>query len=121
MYCSQPAVPRTHVSLYTHMHTHAHVSLPLCVVPQVTQYSHGSIDLLGIQIDAAINGGNSGGPVFNKRGQCCGIAFQVCWVCVGVCRCSGVVGVRVACRGRPGCGGVGVVGCCWREADKGYC
>jgi S1-C subfamily serine protease len=42
----------------------------------VTQYSHGSIDLLGIQIDAAINGGNSGGPVFNKRGQCCGIAFQ---------------------------------------------
>jgi hypothetical protein len=49
---------------------------------QVTQYSHGSIDLLGIQIDAAINGGNSGGPVFNKRGQCCGIAFQVCASCL---------------------------------------
>jgi hypothetical protein len=31
-----------------------------CIRPpltQVTQYSHGSIDLLGIQIDAAINGG----------------------------------------------------------------
>jgi S1-C subfamily serine protease len=42
----------------------------------VTDYSHGSIDLLAVQIDAAINGGNSGGPVFNKHGQCVGIAFQ---------------------------------------------
>lgn len=73
--------------------TCAHVYL--CVSLQVTQYSHGSIDLLGIQIDAAINGGNSGGPVFNKRGQCCGIAFQVCWGC----GCLGVVGVRVICHG----------------------
>lgn len=44
---------------------------------QVTEYTHGSLDLLGVQIDAAINGGNSGGPVFNKKGQCVGIAFQV--------------------------------------------
>eukprot|EP00798_Chlamydomonas_sp_ICE-L_P005850 gene5850-6136_t len=29
---------------------------------EVTDYSHGSTDLLAIQIDAAINGGNSGGP-----------------------------------------------------------
>jgi S1-C subfamily serine protease len=43
----------------------------------VTEYSHGSTDLLGVQIDAAINGGNSGGPVFNTKGQCVGIAFQV--------------------------------------------
>eukprot|EP00775_Hariotina_reticulata_P011314 gene11314-11464_t len=43
---------------------------------EVTEYSHGALDLLGVQIDAAINGGNSGGPVFNKRGQCVGIAFQ---------------------------------------------
>jgi len=43
---------------------------------EVTDYSHGSTDLLAIQIDAAINGGNSGGPVFNSAGQCVGIAFQ---------------------------------------------
>ena len=44
---------------------------------EVTDYSHGSTDLLAIQIDAAINGGNSGGPVFNRACQCVGIAFQV--------------------------------------------
>lgn len=43
---------------------------------EVTSYTHGASELLAIQIDAAINSGNSGGPVFNSRGQCCGIAFQ---------------------------------------------
>ncbi|GFR40455.1 hypothetical protein Agub_g1013 [Astrephomene gubernaculifera] len=43
---------------------------------EVTEYSHGSTELLAIQIDAAINGGNSGGPVFNRACQCVGIAFQ---------------------------------------------
>lgn len=43
---------------------------------EVTTYSHGATELLGVQIDAAINSGNSGGPVFEDSGQCVGIAFQ---------------------------------------------
>ncbi|KAK9813853.1 hypothetical protein WJX73_001994 [Symbiochloris irregularis] len=43
---------------------------------EVTAYVHGSTELLAVQIDAAINSGNSGGPVFNANGQCVGIAFQ---------------------------------------------
>ena len=43
---------------------------------EVTQYTHGSSELLGIQIDAAINSGNSGGPAFDPEGACVGIAFQ---------------------------------------------
>ena len=35
-----------------------------------------STELLGVQIDAAINAGNSGGPTFNDKGQCVGISFQ---------------------------------------------
>jgi S1-C subfamily serine protease len=31
---------------------------------------------LPFQIDAAINSGNSGGPAFNDKGNCVGIAFQ---------------------------------------------
>ncbi|CAL4986956.1 unnamed protein product [Urochloa decumbens] len=42
---------------------------------QTLQYFLTS-ELLGLQIDAAINYGNSGGPAFNDRGKCVGIAFQ---------------------------------------------
>lgn len=43
---------------------------------EVTSYAHGASELLAVQIDAAINSGNSGGPVFSERGDCIGIAFQ---------------------------------------------
>lgn len=43
---------------------------------EILSYVHGSTELLGLQIDAAINSGNSGGPAFNDKGQCVGIAFQ---------------------------------------------
>ncbi|XP_056684411.1 protease Do-like 9 isoform X1 [Spinacia oleracea] len=43
---------------------------------EILSYVHGSTELLGLQIDAAINSGNSGGPAFNDKGSCVGIAFQ---------------------------------------------
>ncbi|CAN6477605.1 unnamed protein product [Victoria cruziana] len=43
---------------------------------EILSYVHGATELLGLQIDAAINSGNSGGPAFNDKGQCVGIAFQ---------------------------------------------
>lgn len=38
--------------------------------------SHGYLENIAIQIDAAINSGNSGGPVIDHLGQVVGVAFQ---------------------------------------------
>ncbi|XP_021848466.1 protease Do-like 9 [Spinacia oleracea] len=43
---------------------------------EILSYVHGWSELLGLQVDAAINSGNSGGPAFNDEGNCVGIAFQ---------------------------------------------
>merc|ERR1719502_1380018 len=43
---------------------------------EVMLYGHSASQLLGIQIDAAINDGNSGGPAFDEAGKCQGMAFQ---------------------------------------------
>ncbi|KAK4264308.1 hypothetical protein QN277_025506 [Acacia crassicarpa] len=43
---------------------------------EMISYFHGSAELLGLQIDTAMNSCNYGGPAFNDSGSCVGIAFQ---------------------------------------------
>lgn len=48
----------------------------VCSRIEMQGYAHSTSNLLAVQLDAAINGGNSGGPVLNERWECVGIAFQ---------------------------------------------
>ncbi|KAK4264305.1 hypothetical protein QN277_025504 [Acacia crassicarpa] len=42
----------------------------------IIDYTYSSAKLLGLQINTAVIPGNSGGPAFDDRGKCVGIAFQ---------------------------------------------
>ncbi|EOA34405.1 hypothetical protein CARUB_v10021933mg [Capsella rubella] len=46
---------------------------------ELRKYSHSSTELMKIQIDAAINSGNSGGPVIMGN-KVAGVAFESCWL-----------------------------------------
>ena len=48
----------------------------ICVTEGVVSRIDLSDRIVSIQIDAAINSGNSGGPAFNSKGQVTGVAFQ---------------------------------------------
>ena len=48
----------------------------ICVTEGVVSRIDLSDRIVIIQIDAAINSGNSGGPAFNSKGQVTGVAFQ---------------------------------------------
>lgn len=76
------------ISTTTHTITHNHqvgypiggesLSVTAGVVSRIElqEYAQGGETLLAIQIDAAINSGNSGGPVINENDQLVGVAFQ---------------------------------------------
>lgn len=52
------------------------VTAGVCSRVEVQPYVYATSSLLAVQLDAAINSGNSGGPVVDHRLQVVGIAFQ---------------------------------------------
>jgi hypothetical protein len=83
-----------------------------CIALYPPQYSHGRTSLLALQIDAAINSGNSGGPVIKAGSEVIGIAFQC--LTAGGCRVCPQVAASLVSSELPGCsqlaGGQGVSG-----------
>jgi S1-C subfamily serine protease len=68
---------QTHVTVVGYPTGGENISITAGVVSRLDmqQYSHSESNLLAVQIDAAINSGNSGGPAFHN-GKVIGIAFE---------------------------------------------
>jgi S1-C subfamily serine protease len=68
---------REHITVIGYPTGGDNISVTTGVVSRVdiTEYTHGGTKLLAVQIDAAINGGNSGGPAFQGT-RVAGVAFE---------------------------------------------
>ena len=66
------------VAVYGYPEGGNEISITQGIVSRIDQtlYVYSNFDLLTLQIDAAINAGNSGGPALNEKGEIVGIAMQ---------------------------------------------
>ena len=66
------------VAVYGYPEGGSEISITQGIISRIEQtlYVYSNFDLLTLQIDAAINAGNSGGPALNEKGEIVGIAMQ---------------------------------------------
>jgi S1-C subfamily serine protease len=66
------------VAVYGYPEGGNEISITQGIISRIDQtlYVYSNFDLLTLQIDAAINAGNSGGPALNEAGEIVGIAMQ---------------------------------------------
>eukprot|EP01138_Halocafeteria_seosinensis_P014040 gb/GECG01014337.1/.p1 GENE.gb/GECG01014337.1/~~gb/GECG01014337.1/.p1 ORF type:complete len:548 (+),score=67.18 gb/GECG01014337.1/:1-1644(+) len=86
------------------------------------EYSHSTASLLALQIDAAINSGNSGGPAF-YNGRAAGVAFQALEDAENIGYVIPTPIVKhflrdIEAHGKPT--GFGRIGCMWQSLENAY-